>query len=109
MRCEAEVCVKRFGDAFCDVEGGHSTGGPYTRVASRYNLKDVVELHKLFRSFHAELPQHGMDLKAAEVKLSKAEKKRVQLLETVDTRPPEAKWWKQDLYRNLGSRRFFTQ
>jgi hypothetical protein len=86
-RYEAAVCVKRCCDAFCDTEDSHSIIAPFARAASSYDLKDVVEVHKLVRTFCVELPQLGMDLKAAEATLSKAEEKRIQLLETVDTRP----------------------
>lgn len=90
-RYAVAVAVKRCYDAFCDTEGGHSVGGPYVRSASSYDLNDVVVLHKLVRAFQVELPQLGMDLKPAEVLLLKAEEKRIQALETIDTRLPAVK------------------
>jgi hypothetical protein len=90
-RFEVAVCVKRCCDAFNYTEDGHSNLATYIRAASSYDLNDVVELHKLVRSFCVELTQLNMDLKPAEVMLSKAEEKRIQLLETVDTRPPTTK------------------
>jgi hypothetical protein len=54
-------------------------------------LSDVVDLHKLTCAFPHELARIGVDVKAVEVILSRAEEKRIQVEEIIDTRQPAVK------------------
>jgi hypothetical protein len=85
------VFTKRCSDAFCSVEAKPRSTGSHVTADSIYQLNDIVEIHKLVRGLSLDLPQLGMDVKSAEVKLAEAEEKRIKGEEVIDTEPPAAK------------------
>jgi hypothetical protein len=72
-----------------DLPGGY--GSLVDESPPVFTLADVIELHKLVRAFRRELVLHNVDLKAVEDRLSKAEEKRIQAEEIIDTKPQALK------------------
>lgn len=85
---EFAVIVKRGLAGLSAAEAMRGSGVDPKSPAPVYMLNDVLELHKLARSFRDQLAQLGVDLKATETMLTLAEEKRITAEETIDARPP---------------------
>lgn len=90
-RFELAVTTKRYFGQLDSTEPLFYIGKQNSELTNTFELEDVVDIHKLVRSFQRELVPLGADPKMMEQRLSKMEDRCIAAEEEISVPPPTAK------------------